>query len=285
MTGWKKGVSGAGGLAIPILAGVALLSVSPDRAAAQPTGDPAPAAPEEVGPRGLGGEPGANRRWDVILGAGPMIAPIYEGSDEFRVTAIPLISATFGEQLVVDPRGVSVTVFSDEAFGIRLRAGYDRGRDEDDSDRLTGLGDIDPGVALGATFAYDLGQVELRTSIGRIFGGNEGTIGDVGAEVSGNYGPVRLTAGASAIWADTSYMDTNFGITPAQSARSGLAAYSVDGGFRRVQADASAAYMLTANWAVRGRVVLGALIGDAADSPVVEDVFQPSAMLMLGYRF
>lgn len=274
--------------------GLALLSApalraQPAPAAAPDPGPPADAArytaPEPEGPEVFGLGTDDLRRWNVVLGMGAMLAPVYEGSDEFRVIPVPLVSATFGEQVVVDPRGLSFTVFSDEALSFRVRAGYDFGRDEDDSDLLTGLGDIDPGLVLGGTLAYQIGAVELRTSIGKILGGSDGTIGDIGAEVAHRMGPLQLAAGASAIWADNAYMDANFGITQTQSERSGLEVYDVSGGFRRVQVDASAGYALTQNWALRARLVAGLLVGDAADSPVVVDTFQPSAMLMLGYRF
>lgn len=241
------------------------------------------AAPEE--PEILGIGPEDLTRWNVVIGAGPMIAPVYEGSADFQVTPLPLVSASFGEQVTVDPRGLSLTLVNDGALSFRLRAGYDLGRDEDASDRLTGLGDIAPGAVLGGTLAYRIGPVELRSSVGHIFGGSDGTIGDIGAEIGGRYGPVLLATGASAIWGDSKYMSANFGITPAQSARSGLPAYAISTGFRRVEADASATYLASEHWALRARITLGTLIGDAADSPVVEDKLQPSAMLTLGYRF
>ena len=44
-------------------------------------------------------------------------------------------------------------------------------------------------------------------------------------------------------------------------------------------------YMLTKNWLVRGEAGVGFLTGDAADSPIVEEKFQPSASIFVGYKF
>ncbi|GLK71073.1 MipA/OmpV family protein [Ancylobacter dichloromethanicus] len=223
--------------------------------------------------------------WNVVLGGGVLIAPKYEGSDEFDVQPVPFVTATFGEHVTVDPRGVSVNVYSLGALSLSGQLGYDTGRKQSDSDHLRGLGDIDMGGVVGATLSYDLGPAEIYGSLERIIGGSDGLQATLGFKLAHRIDQFRFAAGVSTTWADETYMEAYFGVTPLQSALSGLASYEIGAGFKRVDLELSATYAASEHWLVRGEVTLGYLLGDVADSPVVQEAFQPSVMLLLGYRF
>ncbi|MDF2995504.1 MAG: outer membrane protein [Xanthobacteraceae bacterium] len=223
--------------------------------------------------------------WKVVLGGGAMIAPKYEGSDEFDIQPIPFVTATFGERVKVDPRGLSVTVHSVGNFNFSGQLGYDLGRSEDDSDHLRGLGDVDAGAVVGGTVAYEMGPAEFYASLSRTIGGSEGLEAKIGFDLAHNIDQFRFSAGVSATWADENYMEAYFGVTAAQSAASGLAQYDIGAGFKRVDLDLAVTYMASEHWLVRGQVGIGYLLGNAADSPIVQEAFQPSAMLAIGYRF
>ena len=80
-------------------------------------------------------------------------------------------------------------------------------------------------------------------------------------------------------------MEAYFGVNATQSARSGLPEYKAEAGLKRVDLSASATYILTDKWLLRGEAGVGVLTGDAADSPIVEQDVQPSVSLFVGYRF
>jgi outer membrane scaffolding protein for murein synthesis (MipA/OmpV family) len=80
-------------------------------------------------------------------------------------------------------------------------------------------------------------------------------------------------------------MESYFGITSAQSVRSGLAEYDAQAGIKRVDVKASVTYMMTENWLVTGAAGAGFLMGDAKDSPIVRNDVQPFGMIGLTYRF
>ena len=223
--------------------------------------------------------------WKVVLGGGAMMAPKYEGSDEFDIQAIPFITATFGERVKVDPRGISVNVYSVGNLNFSGQLGYDMGRKEDDSDHLRGLGDVDAGAVVGGMVSYEMGPAEFYASVSRTIGGSEGLEAKIGFDLAHNIDQFRFSAGVSATWADEAYMQSYFGVTAAQSATSGLAQYDIGAGFKRVDLDLAVTYMATEHWLVRGQVVIGYLLGDAADSPIVQEAFQPSVLLAIGYRF
>lgn len=223
--------------------------------------------------------------WKVVLGGGAMIAPKYEGSDEYEVSPVPFVSASFGDLMRLDPRGLSVNVYKSEGLTVSGRLGYDSGRQQDESDHLRGLGDIDAGAVVGAKVAYAIGSVELYAGLNRTIGGSDGLEAKFGADASFRYERMLFTAGVSGTWSDDAYMQAYFGVTPTQSALSGLPVYDIGAGLKRVDFSVSATYMLTDHWLIRGQAGLGYLIGDAADSPIVQSKTQPSGILAIGYRF
>lgn len=224
--------------------------------------------------------------WDVIVGGGAIYAPKFEGSDEFEVIPIPMISATFG-QVTVDPGGVSVDVLETDDLTFTLTGGYELGggRKESDSRHLRGLGDIDPGGFVGGQASYELGPMEFYAKAEKTIGGSHSLIGEVGANVSHQIDRFTLSAGASATFADHNHMESYFSVTAAQSARSGLRQYDAGAGLKRFDIEASVTYKATENWFVRGEAGVGFLTGDAKDSPIVQTDVQPSATLLVGYNF
>lgn len=224
--------------------------------------------------------------WDVMVGAGAIYAPKFEGSDEFEIVPVPVISATFG-RVRVDPDGLTVNVLESNGFKFTLNGGYEfgGGRKESDSRHLRGLGDVDAGGIVGVQVSYEMGPMEFYAKMEKTIGGSESLLGEVGANVSHHVDRFILSAGASATFADDNHMDSYFGVTAAQSARSGLRQYNANAGLKRFDLEASVTYLATENWFVQGQAGVGFLTGDAKDSPIVQDHVQPSAMLLVGYKF
>lgn len=223
--------------------------------------------------------------WKVTVGAGAIYMPEYEGSDKFDVNPFPIFSAEFGERVSVDITGVTVDLYETNGFRVGIKGGYELGRKEDDSDYLRGLGDIDAGGVIGGIVSYDVGPLQAYAKLDKTIGGSDGLTGTVGAKASYRYERFIFSADVSGTWADDKHMESYFGITSAQSARSGLAQYDAEAGVKRVDLKASITYMMTENWLVTGAAGAGFLMGDAKDSPVVKDDVQPFAMLGVAYKF
>lgn len=226
------------------------------------------------------------RNWSLIVGAGGIYEPEYEGSGDFKIQPVPFIVFTYGEWLEIDPRGITITALRHDGFALAAKVGYEGGRDDDDADRLDGLGDIDFAATVGAKASYNWNGFEIYAAVDQTISGSESLIGTFGAEYQA---PVTerliLGAGVEAVVANDKHMQSYFGVTAAQSARSGLSEYKAEAGLKRVNVSASAIYMLSENWLVRGEVGLGILTGDAADSPITEEKLQPSTSLFVGYKF
>lgn len=224
-------------------------------------------------------------RRQVILGGGVMFQPEYEGSDKFAVLPVPLLSFSFNESINVDPMGLEFTVFRRDNLSFRLALQHEGGRDEDDSDYLKGMGDVDSGFKLGGTVNYNIGPMEIYGTVEKFVGGSDGLQMIAGAVYTYDAFPFLLSAGGSATWSNDDYMSTYFGVSSRQAERSGYERYDVSAGFKRVDAELLLTYIATEHWVVRAQAGLGYLVGDAADSPIVQRKLQPNAMLMLGYRF
>jgi outer membrane scaffolding protein for murein synthesis (MipA/OmpV family) len=83
---------------------------------------------------------------------------------------------------------------------------------------------------------------------------------------------------------DDDYMESFFSVDAQQSADSGLKRYNADAGIKDVNLSVSAGYPLTDRWRIAGMIEYKRLLGDAADSPIVDDENQFTAGIGLTYR-
>jgi outer membrane protein len=225
-------------------------------------------------------------KWGLVIGAGALYAPEYEGSADFKVSPIPAVSVTYGDWLAIDPSGLSITVFDQGGLSLAATVGYEVGRDQDDSDLLKGLGDIDFAATVGAAAAYNWNALKIYAEIDQTIEGSESLVGKFGAEYGMQLNDkVMLSAGMSGTLANKKHMQSYFGVTGTQSASSGLQEYKAEAGLKRLDFTVSAIYVANENWFVRGEAGMGILMGDAADSPIVERKTQPSIMTFVGYKF
>ncbi|MBR9762431.1 MAG: MipA/OmpV family protein [Rhodobacteraceae bacterium] len=231
------------------------------------------------------GSGGGRSNWEFVLGIGARVAPEFEGAEDFETTALPFFSISYGDRVTFDLGGLNVDLLTTGPLSLSTQIGYDPGREEDDSDYLAGLGDVDGGATLGLGIGYALGPLDLYMNFDRTLGDSDGMVGRLGAQYTRKVGNVLLAANLSANWADEDHMQNYFGVTAAQSAASGLAQYEAESGFKRVDLGLSATYVIRENWILRGEIEVGSLIGDAADSPIVREEMQSSASVLLGYRF
>lgn len=228
--------------------------------------------------------------WDITLGAGAALVPEYEGADDLEVKPIPVIDITWNNRVFFNSEnGLGVYVLKTETAFLAASVSSSSGRDEDDSDHLEGLGDID-GSPQGRIFAgYDLGTIRLIAALSRDFGGSDGSDGlliDFGAVTNRSLTErLTMTAGVSATWADDEYMKTYFGVNQHQSQRSGLRQFEAGAGFKRVDLSVGATYQLTTHWGLGASAGVGTLLGDAADSSVTEDKVQPFVGIATSYTF
>lgn len=257
----------------------ALLSL-PSSAHGQPANDPFAAN-------------GKASAWTVILGAGAAVRPTFEGSDRYFVSPVPLVSINYNDMISFDTSGLNAYW---RKAGLQIGGGltYNLGRRQGGNsiftpgdERLNGLGDIPATLGLRAFANYKLGPVVLGTTLTKYLSeGNNGLLIDALVEV-----PYRLsertmiTGRLFATWADQSYMQTWFGVTPGQSVNSGYAVYEASSGIKNVGLGVSLRHRLGTNWMLSADARLTRLTGSADDSPITVSNVNTSFLAILGYRF
>lgn len=219
---------------------------------------------------------------DVTLGLGPAVAPDYQGSEDYE-----LVPAW---QLVVNDLyhpATNVTV-----IGPRLRsnlvphpqlqagiAGSFIGeRDDVDDGRVDALRSTDAALMLGFIVGWDFIP---QPAVG-LTAGLEATY-DVansnGALVSPHIryanvlpgSPWAVGAEVFTTWASDDFMSEQFGISNVDAARSGLPQFGADEGFKDAGLRVGANYRFTDHWSTSLLGLYTRLLGDAADSPIVDD--------------
>lgn len=233
--------------------------------------------------------------WTVMLGAGAIYAPDYEGSDEFEIQPFPFVHVEYRDIAYIRGPEIGVNAIrlqASEDFGIKAGplVRYRRDRKEKRNAALRGLGDVDTAIEVGGALALEYRQAWVRLSLAKdVAGGHEGLVGEGEAGIRFNLSDtLSASATARASWADKDYMGTYFGVTAAQAARSGLPAYRAEAGLKDVGAGLNLSYMLGEHWMVTAIGGYSRLLGDAADAPLVVRRGSPDQWqggLFLAYRF
>lgn len=231
--------------------------------------------------------------WTMILGAGAAVRPTFEGSDRYFVTPVPLVSANYRDMVSLDTSGLSAYWRNG---GLQIGGGvtYSLGRLQDGGsvftpgdERLNGLGDIPAALGLRGFANYRLGPVMLGTTLTKYLAdGNNGVLINASLEMPYRLGDsTTVTGRLFATWADQSYMQTWFGVTPGQSINSGYAAYQAASGIKDVGLSIGVRHQLTPYLLLSGEARVSRLTGSAEDSPITVSNFNSSFLAMIGYRF
>lgn len=129
----------------------------------------------------------------------------------------------------------------------------------------------------------------VRAELRKGLGGHDGWISQVSADLVARRGDDYVfSIGPRISWADENYQQAYFGVTPAMSAASGLAAFNADSGIRGVGGATSLIYQFTPDWGIQAYGRYERLVGDAGRSPLIRTYGsrdQFSAGLALSYTF
>jgi outer membrane protein len=233
----------------------------------------------------------------VTVGAGVAWAPRYPGAEDNRLRAIPVIGVSSGRFFAGgDPDGggaegpaLGVSLYRDSSwsFSLALALGLGEARRESDHPDLAGTGDIDRATRLVAAGRYRWRWLDIALRVAPdVSNKDQGTLAFL--DLTARYratDKLTFSAGPGITWADDSYMQTFFGVTPEQAANSRLPAYQAQGGVHMVRFGVGAAYRIDPQWTVGMRLATGSLAGDAERSPITRDRDQHLAAAFASYRF
>ncbi len=261
---------------VPLLLGMA--AASAQTAGPSTAADAAPAPAAEAA-----SAPSARRNFEGAVGLILAYRPAFSGSTDRQVRPELAGFMRWGRYTVSGAggfttkahddveRGLDALLVKREHLRVNLALRFDGGRRESESDQLQGLGNIPATVRA---------KLNLRWEPAPYWAVNLGSSFDAlnrvgGYVVNGNVsrtvplgGQQRLILGASVTGAGDRYMQTWYGVTPAQAAASGYREYAAGEGLRDVSASITWRNDFNPQWAGFASANTSRLLGPAADSPL-----------------
>lgn len=225
-----------------------------------------------------------------FIGAGASVKPKYSGAKESKVSFLPVLKVEYGPFFVggVDTLTAAGWKFYDTAhWQFSLGVGSDLfPRQEADDDRLKGMGDIavTPRAFASGSFKSDYftGGLILTQDIG---GNEQGFRLTSYAHASWQATQdLQLFAGPVLSWADSDYMQTQYGVSSTQSRRSGLSRYQASSGWDNVGIEMGVDYQFARDW-MWGARAFAQHIEEASASPVVQKDDHLSYGMFVSWRF
>ncbi|MBK0091120.1 MipA/OmpV family protein [Erwinia sp. S59] len=225
------------------------------------------------------------------IGGGVGEKPNYSGAKDTKTEFIPAFKLAYGPLFVGgvdDLVALGWDVVKTEHWTFALGAGTDISpRKESADDHLRGLGDIDVTPRAFTSATYENSWFKGSIIASQDVGGNQQGF-KLASYAHLQWHPVdnlRLYTGPTLSWADSDYLQTQYGVTAAQSERSGLSRYTADAGIEKIGWDVGMDYVVTPSWLLGARVTAQQLQDDAADSPVTQQASQLTGVLFLAWRF
>jgi len=228
----------------------------------------------------------------VDLGLGVGAAPDYEGSEDYQVVPIPYVNVKWSNHMSINWLGnkAKVNLIPSPFWRGGVIGEYIAKRDDVDNSAVDRLETVDASVMLGGFFGFQYNY--WSASIEAMADAADGNSGAIIRLNGGYHIPIdetwSLSLGAFTTWADDDYMESYFEIDAANAARSGLDTYDADEGFKDIGLNVSATFKPWEHWGFMGLLSYKRLIGDAEDSPVVDDegdANQLTGGIILFYRF
>jgi len=226
--------------------------------------------------------------WTFTLGPGLQIAPAYEGANHYALLPFPWIG--------IGLRG-RVPAFSapDDSPGLALTSGvfrlgavvHIRGERHSRGERV-GLPELvwalEPGLS---GEVWPMPWLRTRVELRKGVRGHVGWVADFGADAVGMRGPWTFSIGPRLGYGNPRYMQTYFGVTPAEAAANPVidSAYGPDAGLRYAGASVSALHR-RGRWTGVAGLAYHRLVGDAAASPLVTQLGDTDQLMVnLGVMF
>ena len=230
--------------------------------------------------------------WIVTIGGRVAASPPYEGADHESIRPSPTFNlrrADSPERFEPPDGGTTFALFSTRyiAAGPMARFRYARG----DKGKFAGMDKIDIGVEPGAFInLWPTNWLRLRAEGRHGLIGHHGWIGDAGVDLVYTGSRWSASIGGRTGYGDRRYMDTYFGVTPLEAARSPYltASYAPGSGIRYVGGEFALSYRLTGGLRTTFDVGYHRLSDRIAASPIVQVAGsrdQITAGVGVNYRF
>lgn len=227
----------------------------------------------------------------VRVALGPQLQPRFPGADDVELGPLVSVSITRGDE----PFDFEAP---DESFGFSIidKGGFALGpslnlqASRRASDIGAPLDKVSTTFEAGAFLQYQPSpRLRLRTEARRGIGGHDGWTGTISADfITRDRDAHVFSIGPRLTLSDGAYQRAYFGITPAESLRTGLPTYRPGSGIQAVGATAGFLAQFSPRWGIYSYARYDRLVDDAARSPVVRSLGsrdQYSGGIALSYIF
>ena len=212
-------------------------------------------------------------KWHGRYGAGLALVPEFAGSDGYALDIDLDLKLFWKNTLFFENGTLGVITFNNRIWraGVMVR-GVDGRRRRNLPTPLQGLGKVDFRLDGGAFVGMSLYKFyltgEVFTDLSGVTGGQTFNLeGGYTMELSRN---MRLVPYVSLKWGSKDHLQRFFGVTPAQSAATGLAPFRAKAGLYESAIGAVFENDLSQHWRLGASLNLGLLSGAAGNSPITQ---------------
>mgnify|MGYP000019865918 CR=1 FL=1 len=245
---------------------------------------------------------------DLYIGLGAELRPTYQGAQESRAVALPVVQMQWsnGAFIAGMSAGVHLSDQVQQEYGPMLQLEGRRSSDgtstsagainngitqagQINGNKLVGMDDINPRLLAGGFYHVAISDA-LRLTNSLLYGAGNNHDGlRWNSDLHYHIMPFALhhvwsvSAGVTVV--NQAYNQAYFGVTPAESARSHLRAYAPSASVKDMHADLHWNWSLSPAWLLTSALNITRLNGSAADSPLVERRTNLTVSSALAYRF
>jgi outer membrane scaffolding protein for murein synthesis (MipA/OmpV family) len=252
---------------------------------------------------------------DMYAGLGVQSAPRYEGTENRKVSALPVLQIEWSTGVFISGMSAGMHLSGSPTVEFGPLLAVLPGRDESGTGtvaggvgdptlafaagqgdrtkpltgRLAGMDEIGARLQLGGFYNQYLSPQWRLTSSVLLGAGREhdGARLELGvqrlAAVDGARHRVSLAAGLGVV--NRQYNATYFGVTAEEAVRSGFPAYRPGGGLQDVHVGARWNWVFTPSWMLTSSLQAKRLLGSASHSPLTERPANLTVSTAIAYRF
>lgn len=210
----------------------------------------------------------------VRVGLGAQTTPKYPGAEENQILPLFDLSMARNDDVFdfdAPDDSLGIDIINTNGFSFGPAVNFQSARKE--SDVGAPVGKVKATIEAGAFAEMMVGEnFRLRGEVRKGLGGHDGIISSLGADyIARDRDNYVFSIGPRVLISDSKYQRAYFGVTPAVSLLTGLPVHDPDGGIHAIGATAGLHYSFNPSWGMFGYGRYERLVGDAKDSPIVEE--------------
>lgn len=237
------------------------------------------------------GQYGDDSKWDVLLGITAGTTAEYIGAEDQEFLVLPAVVVDYefheNNHLFVNTFEGAGYKFNGERIVWGVKAGYRRGRDDNDSERLAGMGDLDDTFTGGFFAGLNFGPFQVLADYDAgLDNNNDGVLTTLSAKYTMHSvdKPMSGYLKVKAVYGDDAYHENYFSVTPDQ-VTADRPLYEGQAGWVGVGLGAGMDYLLADHHYFRMDLGYMDLGNDVTKSPLTEESYEYNAFMTYGYKF